>query len=514
MKNLKKERLSKIEKILRELEEEEYIEYSNNNLTNTNTTFEKNNNTRNKSLTKSFTQGGKNNNSRLHSEYMSKNKIKEEYDNRLIKEYKKKSNKEKINPNSLNILQKKIEDYFTITLMKIDKDNIGKINYTQLITFINKIKLKHEDNIMHNLIVKHIWKYLTGDDSHIMLIEIDLVYAFFRIIYDLNKITVHQIISLIKQFLRDRGINIINLKTDIENNILSLKDLIKIIKNIRKPEYLIIKNTKKIKESTMNDIININSNITHKPNITNKSQDLSRIHKDKHNIPYDNDIVDTLYLKNNIKNNNLEKLKQINKNKIKKECPFFPNNVNYDNRNNSKIIKNLNNRLNYNNKDKYKELSEIKKEIDTAKLEEDIKNCTFKPNTIILNTNIYNNYNTIEKPKNYEKNIQRIRSAYKSQQQRKKIIDDLPRALNYEKLYSNYVVNPPLVSYNIPRYTKNKPFMYLEIKLNSNKTGKLGICYNDNPKEKARNFCKTFQLGPEVEKGLSDLIKQHLKSHK
>jgi len=109
-----------------------------------------------------------------------------------------------------------------------------------------------------------------------------------------------------------------------------------------------------------------------------------------------------------------------------------------------------------------------------------------------------------------------MRYANEAKQQKKKMLDHIPKGENYERRKTEKVKIPTCARKR--SFKKGRALVYLDINVAPGKycvrtyrrTGRLGIYEHDNPCEKARSFAQAFQLNEEVEEGLCNLIQAYL----
>ena len=290
---------------------------------------------------------------------------------------------------------------------------------------------------------------------------------------------------------------------------------------IKHKNYLRIANQKlqNFKPSEVKAIMEKESNLTFKPRI-NKISEMIALKKKRYineeingeDRNYNNqfDLIEELYYKEAVRKHKLAKQQELKKEKELKECTFTPE-INVKSREGREDNEYYPSPQQF---ERIKEDLEYKKGIREEilkinrdrKEQEELKECTFHPKINKFNGNIFSNS---EIPTNFDKEVNRMRYAFFDRMERKMKLTENPTGENYE-LMRNLPVNPPKCSMNYV-IREEEPFLYLDVNIGNNKTGRIGLKENDDPEQKARNFAVTFQLNQNMEKGLASLLHEQLR---
>ena len=302
-----------------------------------------------------------------------------------------------------------------------------------------------------------------------------------------------------------------NSKEVWENKITNLMELIK-NKNFTRIANQKLQN---FKPSEIKAIMEKESDLTFKPKI-NKVSELIALKKKKYRMEDGDsenmtnfDVIEELYYKDAIRKHKIKKQQELKQEQEDKECTFTPE-IN----NNSRTIRR--DAKYYPDNDQYKQIKEdqaykkgVRDEIQKLNQErkeaEELAECTFHPKINEYNESMFKQSDV---PVNFEKEVNRMRYAFYDKMEQKMRLEHIPKGENYEAL-RNMPMNPPKCSMNYI-IRSEEPFLYLDVNIGNNKTGRIGLAPNDDPEEKARSFAITFQLNDDMERGLYSLLTEQL----
>lgn len=148
-------------------------------------------------------------------------------------------------------------------------------------------------------------------------------------------------------------------------------------------------------------------------------------------------------------------------------------------------------------------LEEEKKRVEEERLEKEIVECTFNPKLTSFKSEIFYRQDSV--PRNYEKVVGRMRSAFKEKMDKKDALERIPRGETYE-YWRNQPISPPRCALNY-KVRSSEPFITLKLKVSNDRIGTMALRIEDDPVAKARYFAVAFQLPLETEKTLIELIK-------
>ena len=109
-----------------------------------------------------------------------------------------------------------------------------------------------------------------------------------------------------------------------------------------------------------------------------------------------------------------------------------------------------------------------------------------------------------EAPRGYQETVQRMRQAIKEKQERKDLEEKIPCGENYEKLKQQKV--KPFSFLERERRRDRQVLIYLDVTVAPGKMGRIAIHDDDDPRELARNFCRSFNLTADKEETLESMI--------
>lgn len=143
-----------------------------------------------------------------------------------------------------------------------------------------------------------------------------------------------------------------------------------------------------------------------------------------------------------------------------------------------------------------------------AKEEEDErKECTFQPKIKQFDKNIIREVDSY--PRNFEKSVGRARYAFDEKIKKEQRLNYVNRG-EFLEFRRSLPMNPPRCAEDyIVRTTE--PFVYLNINVRNGKKGLLGLRTDDIPEAKAEEFATEFQLEPDEQRQLEELIKEYIK---
>ncbi|CAL1161397.1 unnamed protein product [Cladocopium goreaui] len=141
--------------------------------------------------------------------------------------------------------------------------------------------------------------------------------------------------------------------------------------------------------------------------------------------------------------------------------------------------------------------AQLEKEIKELNLQQEMQECTFHPQLIASTPQ-----RRAASPhvRNFEATVMRMKQAQKQHQRRLKEQNRIPAGEKYEKLRR---LGPQPFSCAFRRRSKPKPLVYVDVKVGSGRTGRVGVHEGDDfrvlarqpaVKGENRNFAKTFQL--------------------
>ena len=299
--------------------------------------------------------------------------------------------------------------------------------------------------------------------------------------------------------------------------------LFNLIELLKHKNYNRIANQKlqNLKPSEVKAIMEKESNLTFKPRI-NKISDMIAQKKKRYRFEesygekketYNQfDLIEELYYKEAVRKHNIKKQQELKEERELEECTFTPE-INRRSRSTQKEISCYPSSEQF---ERIKEEQEYKKGIrkELKKIsadqreQEELKECTFHPKINEFNPSVFRESAI---PTNYEKEVNRMRIAFFDKLEKKMKLTEIPRGENYE-YYRNLPINPPKCAMNYI-IRDEEPFLYLDVNIGKNKTGRIGLKENDDPLQKARNFAVTFQLNQDMEHGLASLLEEQLRFH-
>lgn len=143
-----------------------------------------------------------------------------------------------------------------------------------------------------------------------------------------------------------------------------------------------------------------------------------------------------------------------------------------------------------------------------AKEEEDErKQCTFQPKINQFDKNVIREVESY--PKNYEKSVGRARWAFDEKIKKEQRLNYVNRG-EFLEFRRSLPMNPPRCAEDyIVRAPE--PFVYLNINVRNGKKGLLGLRTDDIPEAKAEEFAAEFQLEPDEQQQLEELIKEYIR---
>lgn len=146
--------------------------------------------------------------------------------------------------------------------------------------------------------------------------------------------------------------------------------------------------------------------------------------------------------------------------------------------------------------------AQLEKEIKELNLQQEMQECTFHPQLIASTPQ-----RRAASPhvRNFEATVMRMKQAQKQHQRRLKEQNRIPAGKKYEKLRR---LGPQPFSCAFRRRSKPKPLVYVDVKVGSGRTGRVGVHEGDDFRVLARNFAKTFQLDREAARRLEALLRQ------
>lgn len=131
--------------------------------------------------------------------------------------------------------------------------------------------------------------------------------------------------------------------------------------------------------------------------------------------------------------------------------------------------------------------------------ETELEECTFSPKFVAKKSRIVNEND----PAGFKENIERLRLGHSQRVQQKEALEKVSRGENYFRMR-----NLGISEFNFackPRDHK-EVLVHVDVDLGQGKTGRINLHKDDNPRELAKNFCKTFGISDdrrrELEKGL------------
>ena len=233
--------------------------------------------------------------------------------------------------------------------------------------------------------------------------------------------------------------------------------------------------------------------------------------------------VSMLYHKNNLKEKRVEALRKYKEDESMRECTFQPN-LSKTNSFNKRTCSQRGirvspdavvNRLYETQKDKFDMLSQLRQDKQNQKELQELNKCTFFPKTNEIDRveDLRQMYDQAELPRDYYKNIGRLRIANQRHVEKKHKLEHIPTGEGYDRVKS-MPFNPPSCA-DVERQTikPREPFMHFDVNIAPGRVGRLAICEGDDPSDKARSFAAAFQLKPEVEENLRNLIEANLEDH-
>ena len=240
---------------------------------------------------------------------------------------------------------------------------------------------------------------------------------------------------------------------------------------------------------------------------------------------YFNERLPALVEREKLKLQVLEEMRKENEENDMKECSFKPNiNSNFKSKRKFSEQKrpktSIYDKLYITNKDKYEEIQKIKERNDKLKEDEELKQCTFKPQLISQKT-LKRCLESTTKPKGYDENIQKMRDGIIKAAEKKFRENKIPSGENYEKV-KNAKIKPfditDLRKSKVPSGKKtqnasslstkgkNEESFNVQIKIPNGKERIIRVYLSDDPYDVADNFCKTYCLKEEIKERLGKMI--------
>eukprot|EP00435_Cladocopium_sp_Y103_P039318 s535_g10.t1 len=146
--------------------------------------------------------------------------------------------------------------------------------------------------------------------------------------------------------------------------------------------------------------------------------------------------------------------------------------------------------------------AQLEKEIKELNLQQEMQECTFHPQLI---ASAPQRRAASPHVRNFEATVMRMKQAQKQHQRRLKEQNRIPVGEKYEKLRR---LGPQPFSCAFRRRSKPKPLVYVDVKVGSGRTGRVGVHEGDDFRVLARNFAKTFQLDRDAAQRLEALLRQ------
>lgn len=411
-----------------------------------------------------------------------------------------------------------------------------------------KIKLKEskeeEDNRLKEEIrfIEQLWIILKGLNNK-KTISSEFFCDFVKLLFSPDDTTIKETSEILNKYLKtalfmEEGIvirmnnnisnqsgnfNHLNILTEITQNYISYQDiwpiptLVKNFYNLKRNRiaYVSIRNLSKSAEK---DKQKIEDNLTFKPKINNDSNSIILFSK---KIPnYEEQEI--------LKKKTLEKLKKLKEQSEIEECTFHPI-INKSKNDDSLLDKTPAYDKLYNKATDL--LNKRRNKIEEQKIlnqKKELSDCSFNPKlNKIEKEKLNRSFTSKKKPKGYDKFVEIHRKGILKRFEKKYLMEKKPIGENFEKIKRMNI--QPFNITDIRKAEKeefkklcektNTPFeeseeesdgnddyFTIEVLVQNGKKRILKIYENDDPKEVAENFCKTYSVKEDVKKKLIDNI--------
>ena len=131
--------------------------------------------------------------------------------------------------------------------------------------------------------------------------------------------------------------------------------------------------------------------------------------------------------------------------------------------------------------------------------EKELDLCTFKPT---LHENAC--FSPVPSPRDFDKAVNRVREATKAKEEKKRILEEIPRGENYERNK-----NMKFREFSFMKREKKEEknlIMFVDVVVAPGKSGRIAVMEGDQPRELAKSFCKTFQLATDAQEVLEKML--------
>lgn len=179
-----------------------------------------------------------------------------------------------------------------------------------------------------------------------------------------------------------------------------------------------------------------------------------------------------------------------------KDCTFSPELVSRESRNPNRPAKVA---------ERLYELRNAPKLVQDARTtdERELEECTFKPQIKVETGPAKRD----SPPKGFSASVQRVREATKQKEELKQKLERIPAGENYEKLRNSRVKQ---FSFLGRQKESREVLLYVDVNVAPGRTGRIAVHQDDSPRSLAKNFCKTYQLGLDMQETLEDLLRRQI----
>lgn len=172
---------------------------------------------------------------------------------------------------------------------------------------------------------------------------------------------------------------------------------------------------------------------------------------------------------------------------------------------NKDIISRLYSYENVQQKHLKQQISELERE------KQQLQSCTFTPQT----NKKYRSYSEKkllfsgdDMVKNFDATVGRMRKALISSDIKKKLEQHIPCGEFYDQ-NKNKVFQPPSFL-SRPKAEKQKPIYFIDVNIAPGRSGRIALYEQDDPKQVAENFARSFQLKEQTQQELEQLLETQL----
>ncbi|CAD8116006.1 unnamed protein product [Paramecium sonneborni] len=435
------------------------------------------------------------------------------YNAQINAEIKALSNKKKITQNSYAIIANQLQQRIQETLLRFQGE---VLDFAQIGTAFTELKIFQEivfnsdcECIIYNckivvnsdqplnlrgkqemLMHEMLWN-LVSQDGQYEQVETQMVLCVFRILMDPVKLTVEETAQLVLDFLNYEIANYAQKFEQAKRLVIQFRALTQNQMFSSYPDK---------KKEEIEDIKE-----KYSPSINQKSQILAYQNRqkyiDKQLSTQSQSCVDVLLKKKEEFNREIKKQQQQKQEEKMKECTFQPKiNQNYSQNSTIDVVSRLYTQESIYQKRLYQE-ENIRKTQEQRELTE-LNQCTFTP---LINDGIPISTITSSTPKDYDKMVDRMRSANNKAKEQKDKLNHISTGEQLDKL-RNSPFNPPQMV-NRPKL-KKKPIVIMDVNICPGKQGRLALYEDQDPQDVVKNFSKLFNLNTEMSDILLNVLEK------